>query len=530
MEFDYVIVGAGSAGCVLANRLSASGRHRVLLLEAGPKDRYPWIHIPIGYAKTMFHPVYNWRYYTEPDPGMNGRSIYWPRGRTLGGSSAINGLIYVRGQPEDYEHWVALGNAGWSWQEVLPYFIRAERNQRGKDAFHGDSGPQGVSDIGTPNTLARAFIDACGEAGYPKNNDFNGESQEGAGPYQLITWNGRRCSSATGYLKEARSRHNLFIETEAHACRVEFKNGRARAVIFRQHGKDKKAIAHREVILSAGALQSPQLLQLSGIGDSALLEGLGIQPVVDQPAVGQNLQDHLQIRVIHRCNQPLTTNDDLRSLPRKLAMGMKYVFKRSGPMAVGINEAGAFVRTSGDVDRPDIQFHFAALSADLPGAPLHEFPGFTSSVCQLRPTSRGHLAIDSPDPMARPKIHPGYLSTAHDQQTVVAALRVTRHIADQPALKKFIVDEYKPGAKAQSDEELLEFARDNGVTIFHPAGTCKMGVGSDAVVDPTLKVRGVHGLRVVDCSIMPTLVSGNTHAPVVMIAEKASDLILAEAD
>lgn len=530
MDFDYVIAGAGSAGCVLANRLSASGRHRVLLLEAGPKDRYPWIHIPIGYAKTMFHPVYNWRYYTEPDPGMNGRSIYWPRGRTLGGSSAINGLIYVRGQPEDYEHWVALGNAGWSWQEVLPYFIRAERNQRGKDTFHGDSGPQGVSDIGTPNTLAQAFIDACGEAGYPKNNDFNGESQEGAGPYQLITWNGRRCSSATGYLKEARLRRNLSIETNAHACRVEFENGRARAVIFRQHGKEKKAIAHREVILSAGALQSPQLLQLSGIGNATLLQDLGIQPLVDQPMVGQNLQDHLQIRVIHRCNQPLTTNDDMRSLPRKLAMGMKYVFKRSGPMAVGINEAGAFVRTSGDVDRPDIQFHFAALSADLPGAPLHEFPGFTSSVCQLRPTSRGHLAIDSPDPMARPKIHPGYLSTAHDQQTVVAALRVTRHIADQPALKKFIVDEYKPGAKAQSDEELLAFARDNGVTIFHPAGTCKMGVGSDAVVDPTLKVRGVHGLRVVDCSIMPTLVSGNTHAPVVMIAEKASDLILAEAD
>lgn len=530
MEFDYIVVGAGSAGCVLANRLSANGRHRVLLLEAGPKDRYPWIHIPIGYAKTMFHPVYNWRYYTEPDPGMNGRSIYWPRGRTLGGSSAINGLIYVRGQPEDYEQWAAMGNAGWSWEEVLPYFIRAERNERGKDAFHGDKGPQGVSDIGTPNTLARAFIDACNEAGYPKNNDFNGESQEGAGPYQLITWKGRRCSSATGYLKSAKSRTNLFVETDAHACRVEFENSQAHAVVYRQRGKEKKAMAHREVILSAGALQSPQLLQLSGIGNATLLQDLGIQPLVDQPMVGQNLQDHLQIRVIHRCNQPLTTNDDMRSLSRKLAMGMKYVFKRTGPMAVGINEAGAFVRTRRDLDRPDIQFHFAALSADLPGAPLHEFPGFTSSVCQLRPTSRGHLAIDSADPMARPKIHPGYLSTAHDQQTVVAALRVTRQIADQPALRKFIVDEYKPGPAAQSDDALLDFARNHGVTIFHPAGTCQMGVGGDAVVDPTLKVNGVRGLRVVDCSIMPTLVSGNTHAPVVMIAEKASDLILAEAD
>ena len=530
MDFDYVIVGAGSAGCVLANRLSANGRYRVLLLEAGPKDRYPWIHIPIGYAKTMFHPRYNWRYYTEPDPGMNGRSIYWPRGKVLGGSSAINGLIYVRGQPEDYEHWAAMGNTGWSWEEVLPYFIRAERNERGKDSFHGDSGPQGVSDVGMPNTLASAFIDACAQAGYPKNGDFNGESQEGAGPYQLITWKGRRCSSATGYLKGAKKRANLFIETDAQACRVIFSGLRASAVVFRQNGKEKTARARREVILSAGALQSPQLLQLSGIGDAARLKELGISPLVDRPSVGQNLQDHLQIRVIHQCNQPLTTNDDMRSFSRKLSMGMKYLFKRAGPMAVGINEAGAFIRTDPAVDRPDIQFHFAALSADLPGAPLHEFPGFTSSVCQLRPTSRGYLTINSADPMARPEIHPGYLSTEHDRRTVVAALRVTRKIAEQPALKQFIVAEYKPGAAVQSDEALLEFARDHGVTIFHPAGTCRMGVDADAVVDPTLKVNGVAGLRVIDCSIMPNLVSGNTHAPVVMIAEKASDLILAEAD
>jgi len=529
MEFDYVVVGAGSAGCVLANRLSENGRYRVLLLEAGPRDRYPWLHIPIGYAKTMFHPKYNWCYYTEPDPGMNGRSIYWPRGKVLGGSSAINGLIYVRGQPEDYEHWAALGNSGWSWQEVLPYFIRAERNERGEDHFHGVTGPQGVSDVGNPNTLARAFIDACVEAGYPENPDFNGESQEGAGPYQLTTWRGRRCSSATGYLKPARGRANLFIETDAHVCRVGFAGRRAEAVVFRQGGQEKTVTARREVVLSAGALQSPQVLQLSGIGGADLLKRHDIDVMVDRPSVGQNLQDHLQVRVIHRCNQPLTVNDDMRSLWRKMHMGMQYVFQRSGPMAVGINQAGAFLRTRSDIDRPDIQFHFAALSADLPGAPLHDFPGFTASVCQLRPTSRGYLSIKSVDPMARPEIHPGYLSTEDDCRTVVDALRVARGIATQPALSQYIETEYLPGERAQSDETLLEFARDTGVTIFHPSGTCRMGSDDAAVVDSALKVRGVSGLRVVDCSIMPTLVSGNTHAPAVMIAEKASDLILAEA-
>lgn len=526
MEFDYIIAGAGSAGCVLANRLSASGRYQVLLLEAGPKDRYPWLHIPIGYAKTMFHPRYNWRYYTEPDPGMNGRSIYWPRGKVLGGSSAINGLIYVRGQAEDYESWAHMGNQGWSWREVLPYFIRSERNVRGADSFHGGTGLQGVSDIGMPNTLAQAFIDACAEAGIPKNSDFNGESQEGAGPYQLITWKGRRCSSATGYLKPARFRKNLFIETDAQVCRVKFSGTRANAVVFSQGGKLKTAVARQEVILSAGALQSPQLLQLSGIGDATTLRNLGIDVLLDRPQVGQNLQDHLQIRVMHRCNEPLTTNDDLRSWSRKIGMAVQYVSKRAGPMAVGINQAGAFVRTRADLERPDIQFHFAALSSDLPGAPLHDFSGFTSSVCQLRPTSRGHLKITSNDPFARPEIHPGYLSTEEDQKTVVAALQVTRRIAQQPALARFIVEEYKPGVDTQTDAALLEFARNNGVTIFHPAGTCRMGIDDHAIVDPSLKVKGVAGLRVVDCSIMPTLVSGNTHAPAVMIAEKAADMIL----
>ncbi|MBP81291.1 MAG: choline dehydrogenase [Acidiferrobacteraceae bacterium] len=529
MEFDYIIVGAGSAGCVLANRLSADGRHRVLLLEAGPKDRYPWLHIPIGYAKTMFHPRYNWCYDTEPDPGMNGRSIYWPRGKVLGGSSAINGLIYVRGQPQDYDHWASLGNKGWSWDEVLPYFIRSERNQRGADAFHGDSGLQGVSDVGRPNALARAFIASCIEAGYPANNDFNGESQEGAGPYQLTTWKGWRCGSATGYLKPARGRHNLTVKTDAHVCRIEFSGTRANTVVYRHNGGEVRALVRREIILSAGALHSPQLLQLSGIGDTDLLQHHGIEVLCHRPGVGQNLQDHLQTRVIHRCNQPLTTNDDMRSWWRQARMGMQYVFQRAGPMAVGINQAGAFLKTRAELDRPDIQFHFAALSADLPGSPLHDFSGFTSSVCQLRPSSRGRVEIVSSNPLAKPAMHPGYLSTEEDRQTVVAGLRVARRIATQPALAEYIVEEYKPGLAVESDEALLEFVRDNGVTIFHPSGTCRMGIDDDAVVDPALKVRGVTGLRVVDCAIMPTLVSGNTHAPAVMIAEKASDLILADA-
>lgn len=524
-EFDYVIVGAGSAGCVLANRLSADSGTRVLLLEAGEKDRYPWIHVPIGYAKTMFHPRYNWQHYTRPDPGLNNRSIYWPRGKVLGGSSAINGLIYIRGQAQDYDHWAELGNRGWGWDDVLPYFIRAERNQRGANAFHGDNGPVGVSDVGTPNPLARAFIESCVEAGFPANDDFNGKTQEGAGYYQLHTWRGRRCSSATGYLRPALRRANLSVETEAHVCRIGFTNTRADTVYYLQDGQEKQVRALREVLLCAGTVQSPQLLQLSGIGDADLLRRHGISVLCDRPEVGKNLQDHLQVRVIHRCSRPLTTNDDLQSLWRKIRMGLQYVLWRSGPMAIGINQAGAFLRTRDDLDRPDIQFHFGALSSDLPGSPLHRFSGFTTSVCQLRPASRGHVSIGSGDPLEKPEIHPAYLSAEVDQQTVVAGVKVARRIAAQPALDRYIVEEYQPGEAAHTDTEILDFARHSGVTIFHPAGTCRMGTDAGAVVDNELRVRGVTALRVVDCSIMPALVSGNTHAPAVMIAEKAADLI-----
>ena len=458
---------------------------------------------------------------------MNNRQIYWPRGKVLGGSSAINGLIFIRGQSQDYDHWAALGNTGWGWRDVLPYFIRSERNQRGADAYHGDSGPQAVSDIGKPNTLARAFIAGCIEAGYPANDDFNGETQEGAGLYQLTTWGGRRCSAATGYLKSARGRKNLKLETQAHACRVEFSDARANSLVYQQGGQEKRVSVRREIILSAGALQSPQLLQLSGIGDADVLKRYGIEVLCHRPQVGENLQDHLQVRVIHQCSQPLTTNDDMRSMWRQCYMGFQYLLFRSGPMAVGINQAGAFLKTSTDLPTPDIQFHSAALSSDLPGSPLHEFSGFTTSICQLRPVSRGRVVIRSADPSEPPAIYPNYLLAEADQRTVTEGLKVARKIARQPALARYIADEYRPGGAVHSDDELLGFARETGATIFHPSGTCKMGSDPESVVDTQLRVRGVTGLRVVDCSIMPTLVSGNTHAPAVMIAEKASDMILA---
>lgn len=524
--FDYIVVGAGSAGCVLANRLTTDGKYSVLLVEAGPKDSYPWIHIPIGYAKTMFNPKYNWCFYTEPDPGMNNRKVYWPRGKVLGGSSAINGLIFIRGQPQDYDRWERLGNRGWGWKDVLPYFIKSERNQRGASEFHGVDGELGVSDVSEPHELANAFIAAAQQVGIPHNDDFNGKTQEGAGYYQLTTWRGRRSSTAVDYLKPVRKRSNLRVETNALATQILFQGKQATGVVYNQHVEEHKAQAHREIIVCAGTIQSPQLLQLSGVGEAQFLKGHGITVLHHLPGTGQNLQDHLQVRVIHRCTKPITTNDDIKSVFRKIRMGLKYILFRSGPLSIGINQAGAFVRTRPEVATPDIQFHFAALSADMPGAPLHDFSGFTSSVCQLRPESRGTVMIKSRDPFEPPAMRPNYLSAEIDRETVVVGLTTARNIAAAPALKAYIVDEYRPGRDVQSNEALLEFARNTGVTIFHPSGTCKMGSDSAAVVDDRLRVHGVGGLRVVDCSIMPTLVSGNTHGPVVMIAEKAADMIL----
>jgi len=525
--WDYVIVGAGSAGCALANRLSADGRHAVLLLEAGPPDHYPWIHIPIGYAKTMFHPVYNWKFKTEPEAQMNGREVYWPAGRTLGGSSSINGLIYIRGHRADYDHWAELGNAGWSYADVLPFFRKLEHNVRGASEWHGVDGPLWVSDIRAKHPLIEAVIAAAEEVGIARNPDFNGATQDGAGYYQLTTKQGFRCSTATAYLRPARGRRNLTITTDAQATRVAFDGRRARGVVYRQAGSERTAVARREVILAAGALKSPHLLLLSGVGPPAHLQAFGIPVVHALPGVGENLQDHLQLRVIFRCTRPITTNDTLKSWWRKMAMGARYVATRTGPMAIGINQGGMFARTDPALSRPDVQFHLATLSSDMAGSPVHTFSGFTLSVCQLNPESRGRIGPKSADPLAAPSIHPNYLSTPRDRATAVAGIRLARRLAATRALSPYVAGEYRPGPEAVTDDDLLEFAKNKGATIFHPAGTCKMGPASDplAVVDPALRVHGVEALRVVDCSVMPTLVSGNTNAPVIMIAEKAADMI-----
>jgi len=529
MQYDYIIVGGGTAGCVLANRLSADGRHSVLVLEAGPRDHSIWIHIPIGYAKTMFHPVLNWRFQTDPEPSMDDRRIYWPRGRCLGGSSSINGLIYVRGQPEDYDRWAALGNPGWGWKDVLPYFLRSEGNSRGASPYHGADGPLACSDIGAKHELMEAIIRAAGELAIPANEDFNGARQEGVGYYQLFTRNGWRCSSATAYLRPAERRPNLRVETDAHATRIVLEGRRAAGVSYRRGGSETQARAMREVIVSAGALQSPQLLQLSGIGPAELLRSLGVPVAMDHPGVGENLQDHLQLRAMYRCTRPITTNDDLASPWRKARIGLQWLLRRSGPLAIGINQGGLFARVMPDAVTPDVQFHFATLSAELAGAKPHPWPGFTMSVCQLRPESRGRVRIRSRDPFEAPSIAPNYLTADGDRRCAVAGLKLARALAATAALKPYVAAEYRPGPEARSDEDLLAFARSYGATIFHPAGTCKMGRDPMAVVDERLRVHGIGGLRVADCSVMPNLVSGNTNAAAVMIAEKASDLILEDA-
>lgn len=529
--FDYIVVGAGSAGCVLAARLSEDPATRVLLLEAGPRDSSPWIHLPIGYGKTMWSPVYNWRFETDPDPNMNGRRIYWPRGKTLGGSSSINGLIYIRGQREDYDHWAALGNPGWGYDEVLPYFVRSEGNQRGANEFHGGDGPLKVSDIGARHELIEAFIEGARQTGVPRTEDFNGAVQEGAGYYQLTTHRGLRCSTAKAYLAPARHRPNLRIETEALATGLVFEGRRAAGVRYRQGGVEKTARCRAEVLLSAGSIQSPQLLQLSGLGPRALLDRFGIAPVHELPGVGENLQDHLQIRLGYECTKPITTNDQLNSWAGQLGLGLEWLLHRSGALAIGINQGGCFMRALKDeagrpvAATPDIQFHVATLSADMAGGKVHPYSGFTFSVCQLRPESRGHIRIRSTDAAEPPEMQPNYLATELDRATAVAGVKAARAIAEAPAMRPYVKREVKPGAQAASDAELLEFCRNNGATIFHPTGTCRMGHDPLAVVDARLRVHGIGGLRVVDCSAMPTLVSGNTNAPAVMMAEKAVDMI-----
>ena len=534
-EFDYIVVGAGSAGCVLAARLSEDPATRVLLLEAGPPDRSLWIHLPIGYGKTMWSPKYNWCFSTDPDPNMNGRRIYWPRGKTLGGSSSINGLIYMRGQREDYDHWATLGNTGWSYDDVLPYFIRSEGNQRGAIPFHGGDGPLRVSDIGAKHELIEAFIDGAGEIGVPRTDDFNGATQEGAGYFQLNTWKGWRCSTAGAYLDPAKARPNLRIQTDAQATGIVFDGRRAVGVRWWQGDESKTARCRAEVLLAAGALQSPQLLQLSGVGPKALLSRHQIPVVHALEGVGENLQDHLQVRLGYECTRPITTNDQLNSVFGQMKIGLQWLLFRSGPLAIGINQAGCFMHAlrradgSAEAKTPDIQFHVATLSADMAGGKVHPYSGFTLSVCQLRPESRGHVRVRSTDPFEPPEMQPNYLSTDLDRRTAVAAVNAARAIARSASMQPYVKREVKPGPEAASDAELLEFCRNSGATIFHPSGTCRMGSDPTAVVDARLRVHGMAGLRVIDCSVMPTLVSGNTNAPVVMIAEKAADMIREDA-
>lgn len=529
-EFDYVIVGAGSSGCVLANRLSADGRNKVLLIEAGPKDNYLWIHIPIGYGKTMFHKAYNWGFYTDEEPNMGGRKIYWPRGRGLGGSSSINGLIFIRGQREDYDTWAQLGNKGWDWQSVLPYFKRSEHNSRGASGAHGAEGPLWASDIPEKNELMEAIIRGAEELGVKRTDDFNSGDQDGVGYFQLFTRNGWRNSSAVAYLKPVRSRENLVVETDAHATRIVMTGRRATGMCYRQHGQSHEVRARREVILAAGALQSPQLLQLSGIGPGDLLRRHGIDVVHELPGVGRNLQDHLQFRLMYKVAKPITTNDDLRTLLGRARIGLKWLLDGGGPLGIGINQGGLFTRVLPGSRTPDVQFHFATLSADLAGAKPHPWSGCTFSVCQLRPESRGSVEIQSSDPLAAPAMKANYLSSETDRICAVEAIKYARRLAATEAMRPYLVEEYRPGFSVRTDDEILGFAREYGATIFHPSGTCKMGANSLAVTDQRLRVHGIGTLRVVDCSIMPTLVSGNTHAPAVMIAEKASDMILADAE
>jgi choline dehydrogenase len=525
--FDYIVVGAGSAGAVLAARLSEDPAVKVLLLEAGPPDHSFWIHLPVGYGKTMWSKTYNWCFYTDPDPNMNGRRIYWPRGKTLGGSSSINGLIYIRGQREDFDAWRAQGNPGWGFEDVLPYFKKSESNERGGDALHGGEGPLAVSDIKGRNDLIEAFVQGAEQCGVPRTQDFNGPTQEGAGYYQLNTRNGLRWSTAKGYLKPARSRGNLRIETLAQASGVIFEGKRAVGVSYRQGGVDKLSRCRAEVVLCAGAIQSPQLLQLSGVGPASLLQEKGVALVHDLPGVGENLQDHLQMRLTFESTQP-TTNDALNSWFGQAGLALQWLLTRSGPLAVGINQGGCFMRAlPEEAKTPDIQFHVATLSADMAGGKVHQFSGFTMSVCQLRPESRGHIRIRSKDPFEAPEMQPNYLSSDLDRRTAVAAVKAARAIARSPAMKPFVKREVKPGPEVDDDTALLEYCRNHGATIFHPSGTCAMGPdpAKGAVVDARLRVYGVQGLRVVDCSVMPTLVSGNTNAAAVMMAEKAAQMI-----
>ncbi|MEE8500125.1 MAG: GMC family oxidoreductase N-terminal domain-containing protein, partial [Kiloniellales bacterium] len=502
-EFDTVIVGAGSAGCVLANRLSADPAERVCLIEAGGKDSYIWIHIPIGYLYTQNNPKTDWCFKTESEPGLNGRALNYPRGRVLGGCSAINGMIYMRGQARDYDLWRQLGNVGWGWDDVLPLFTRAEDFYKGADALHGSGGEWRVEDMRLSWEILDAFQDAAAQVGIPKTDDFNRGDNEGCGYFHVNQKRGVRWTTAKAFLRPVMERPNLTVLTHAQATRIRFEGRRALGIELRDRGGAAFVAARREVILAGGAIGSPQLLQLSGVGPGVLLQEFGIAPVHALEGVGANLQDHLQIRMAYKVKNTKTVNERANSLWGRIAMGLEYALFRRGPLTMAPSQLGAFAKSDPALETPNLEYHVQPLSLDKFGEPLHPFPAFTAAVSNLRPESRGEVRIVSPDPFAAPSIRPNYLSTQADRRVAAEAIRLTRRIAAAPALARFEPQEFKPGEAFQSDDELARAAGDIGTTIFHPVGTAKMGQDERAVVDARLRVHGLGALRVVDASVMP---------------------------
>lgn len=526
-DVDYVIVGSGSAGSVLANRLSADPSVRVLVLEAGGPDGGFWTRLPVGYFRTIYDTRYSRLFDTEPSEGTAGRNVVWPRGRIVGGSSSINGLIFIRGEPAGFDDWARQGARGWAYRDVLPSFRRIEHYEGGANEYRGDAGELNVSELRNDHPWCEAWVRAATEFGLPRNADFNGPTSYGVGAYQLSIRGGWRESASRAFLHPVRERGNLALRTRALVTRVTFEGTRAVGVEWVEGGQRRRVRARREVLLAAGAIQSPQLLQLSGVGPAELLRGLGIGVVADLPGVGRNLQDHYQARTIVRMRERRSLNDDVRNPLKCVSMGARWIFDRSGPLTVGAGQVGGAACTEHAAGgRPDIQFNVMPLSVDKPGTPLHRYSGFTASVWQCHPASRGSVEIRSADPAEAPRIAPRYLSEEIDRRTLVAGVRMLREIYAQPAFRDLVDAEVLPGDLARDDDGVLAFARENGGTVFHCVGTCRMGVDRDAVVDPALFVRGVEGLRVVDASVMPQVTSANSNAAALMIGEHGARLIL----